>query len=183
MARNYIIASIIVLIIAVFGFFFFRNEDSFSNLPSLNFANIFNVGNPSASLPQAPAEGQEMTPDSAYTLSVPSDFKKITNYEEGFEITTYEKNNKEGFQIFVMPFDEPGPLTHERILIDLDIDMTSPALIDLDGIQAPIFNSKDENFGKTFEVWFIHGNKLYQIMTYAAYERQLLKILETWKFK
>lgn len=181
MPRNYIIASIIVLTIILAGFFFFRGGETFSNLPGLNLANLFggSEGVPAENIPDAEPV-QELEP--GYNLS-PADFKINTTSGDGYYMATYEKGPKEGFQVFVTAFDEPGPITPERIWLDVDAEINNPKYIDVAGIQALAFDSEAEDFGKTFEVWFVQNGKLYQITTYAVYEKQLLKILETWKFQ
>ena len=59
-----------------------------------------------------------------YEIYTNTDFGFSFAYPKGFTITSYpqdlgevilvEKDTEEGFQVFVMPFDEPGPVTAER---------------------------------------------------------------------
>lgn len=112
-------------------------------------------------------------------------------------------------QIAVMPFDEEGPLTRERILQDLpDMVVDNPVQVligEKKDIPALLFSSQDEDVGVTKEVWFIHpvrsqmpsasadalahrtsngvhGGFLYQVSALAANEAELGKFLEGWKF-
>lgn len=183
MPRKYILITIVVLLALVLGFIFMRGNNAFSGLSALNLDSIFsrestNVG-----------EGTENTDDIGYTLQAPSDFVVTHREEDGIELAVYERavpseaSAQEGFQIFVIPFDEEGPITPERILLDVDIEINNPKYISLDGVQALAFNSADEGFGTTFEVWVIQRGKLYQVMTYGSFETKLLEILTNWRFK
>lgn len=177
MPRNYVISFIVVFSLIALGFIYIRDKKIIPAFPELNFSTLFNRPASNVEVNQTGENG-----NTGYIISSPADFKKTTNYGDGFELTTYEKNNREGFQVVVRPFGEEGPLTHERILLDLDIDISNPKILMIGGIQAPAFNSTDETFGRTFEVWFIREGKLYQITTYSYFENQLLKILESSKF-
>lgn len=119
------------------------------------------------------------------------------SYPEGFRVTSQEGGDgsrlivaenlsagsgQEGFQIFIIPFDEPGPITPARIWEDVNIEIENPQEGVIAGIPALAFESIDENFGPTFEVWFVEGGKLYQITTYRSFAERLVEILKTWEF-
>ena len=89
------------------------------------------------------------------------------------------------FQIFIAPFDEPGPLTKERVLEDLpDLIIKNPEQRVLkNGEVALMFFSQESSIGETREIWFIHNGFLYQISTYKELDSLVAKILETWKFQ
>lgn len=87
-----------------------------------------------------------------------------------------------GFQIFITPHDEPA-ISEERVRIDLpDIVIKNIQQATLDGADALVFTSVDSSLGDTYEVWFVHGGRLYQIMTYADNGAALNALLDTWKF-
>ena len=92
---------------------------------------------------------------------------------------------KEGFQIAFWPFDETGPLTIERIKKDIpDIEINNFRNIEIaTDFPAVAFESADEIMGRTFEVWFIYKEKLYQVMTYPTFAEQMEKILTTLRFE
>ena len=94
-------------------------------------------------------------------------------------------NNNSSFQIFISPFDEPGPLTKERILMDLpDLIIKNPEQRVLkNGAVGLIFFSEEPSIGETREVWFVHNGYLYQISTYKELDGLVADILGTWKFQ
>ena len=111
-----------------------------------------------------------------------------------------------GFQIYITPFDESGPLTFERVKKEIpDLVLEGPQTIELrisessksplDGersdftVPALVFFSRNESLGKTREVWFVYpespvpnGNYLYQITAHASFDEELSKIMATWRF-
>ena len=91
----------------------------------------------------------------------------------------------EGFEVIVLPFDEPGPLTRERILQDLpDMVIKNEKTVGVGGsISALSFDSTDEGVGTTHEVWFVHGGFIYQARTYQSFGDRMEEILKSWKFK
>lgn len=123
-------------------------------------------------------------PDFRFSFALPDDFTvSESGYGEDATIITFEKSQEEGFQIFVAPFDEPGPLSPERIHIDEpDLVIKNSQQTTLDGISALAFESESE-IGNTYEIWFIRNGKLYQITARALFEAELMKILKTWKFQ
>jgi len=75
-----------------------------------------------------------------------------------------------GFQIFIQPFDEPGPLTLERIRRDLpDFLMTNVVETELISDATPLlrFQSRDDVLGELREAWFIRDGFLYEISVHA----------------
>ena len=98
-------------------------------------------------------------------------------------ISNISNNSEEGFQIFIAAFDEPGPITKERILKDIpDMVISNEKEILVGGERALSFTSQDDLGGETREIWLVHGGFLYQIKGYKNFEEELLEILNTWKF-
>lgn len=132
-------------------------------------------------------------PGLGFSFRYPDGFKISSTAEELGETILVQKEGggaKEGFQIFISEFDEPGPITGERIKIDLpEIVIEQPQDIELgirnqeSGIGALIFFSQDESFGKTREVWFVHKGFLYQVTSKAEFDNQLSQIMATWRFR
>jgi hypothetical protein len=113
--------------------------------------------------------------------------------DTGFMVLVQSGGEKKSFQIFVLEYDEPGPITPERIKRDLprmNMENPTPVKIGTDKtIDALIFFSDHPSLGKTREIWFVwppdpypHGNYLYQITTYADMDNFIGSILDTWKF-
>jgi hypothetical protein len=124
-----------------------------------------------------------------FNLSYPKDMKVIESELEGVEggrrILVESGEAKKGFEIIVLPFDEEGSLTKERILADVpDMEMNNVKNISVgNNISALSFESTDENLGKTFEIWFVSNGRLYEARTYIEYGGEMEEILKTWKIK
>src|SRR3989344_8195869 len=96
------------------------------------------------------------------------------------EIITVENSKGSGFQILITSFDEPGPITPERIWQDEpEADIIDPKWADLDGIKTIAFYGYNEDMGETFEVWPIYKGKLYQIAGPKTAEDLIVETLET----
>ena len=127
--------------------------------------------------------------DSQYKFSFeyPKNFTatKFQEGEEGDTILVQEKESKKSFQIFISPFDEPGPLTAERVLQDLpDLIINNPEQRVLkNGAVALVFFSEESSIGETREIWFVHNGYLYQISTYKELDSLVAKIISTWRFQ
>lgn len=119
-----------------------------------------------------------------FSIELPKDFTSKEEDVDGFKKYIFEsKEARKGFEIAVLPFDEVGPLTRERILQDLpDMIITDEKDIMI-GEEAPAlaFESVDEGLGPTFEIWFIYGGNLYQARTYLEFGPQMTEILKTFK--
>jgi len=139
----------------------------------------------------APSDNAENSiyTDSQYKFSFeyPKDFTatKFQEGEDGDSILVQKQGSKDGFQIFIAPFDEPGPLTKERVLEDLPdlIIKNSEQRVLKNGEPALIFFSEEPSLGETREIWFVFNGFLYQISTYKELDSLVAKILETWKFQ
>lgn len=115
--------------------------------------------------------------------------------ETGYTILAQKSGSRESFQIFISEFDEPGPITPERIkqdLPDMVIDDPKPVILGSrasDGsltskkIEALIFFSQHTSLGRTREVWFVRNGKLFQITTYADMDKFVGPILDTLSFR
>ena len=122
-----------------------------------------------------------------YYFKYPNDFTVIefSEAENTDTILVRKKDSKESFQIFINPFDEPGPLTKERVLEDLpDLIIKNPEQRVLkNGAVALIFFSEEPSIGTTREIWFIYNNYLYQVSTYKELDSLVASILSTWRFQ
>ncbi len=112
-----------------------------------------------------------------------SDSFKVTSVPNGDSEVITAEDDKFGFQMSIMPFDEAGPITKERILKDVpDMEINEPGRAKLDGVETLIFYGANEDIGETFEAWLTYKGNLYQIMTGREEEKLLEKILDTWKW-
>lgn len=119
-----------------------------------------------------------------FSFKYPDGFKATTTPAETGEAVVVENANGSGFQIFSSPFDEPGPITPERIWQDQpDMEINNPRNANLDGVKALVFNGYDEALGETFEVWTVHNGKFYQIAGPKTTEQLIIETLEKWEWK
>lgn len=139
--------------------------------------------------PSEEAPKNNVFADSQYGFSFeyPKSFTatKFSDQEQTATILVQGEGGKNGFQIFIAPFDEPGPLTKERIVQDLpDMKITNAENRVLkNGIPALIFFSEETSLGKTREIWFIKNSYLYQVSTTAALDSLVAQIMATWRFE
>ena len=186
-----------------FGGFFSTNSDSVgqSSFDKLGTSvpSFFSPKQATSSIAQSQGNGvgtsgavtsdKDTTPPRYYSLDyhfffdVPKGFSFNEIPDEKGTVVLVEGSAGESFQIFVTPFDEPGPLTPERIKKDLPQKVIrNPRAGTLDGVSAIAFTSHDEDTGDVFEIWFIHDGSLFQITTKSDFADGLQNILQTWKF-
>ncbi|MDO8728835.1 MAG: hypothetical protein Q7K26_02965 [bacterium] len=176
---------IILILSVVIGFFwylkYYKSEDVVQNYPFTN---------PELALRY---EDEELS----FLVDYPEGFTVNNTGEENVKVLVFsKKDSQESFQIFVMPYDEPGPITPERILIDQpNIVMKDPQTVPIAGLpampahagqageEALVFFSTDPDIGDVREVWFVHSGHLYQASTYAKYDELLAKVMVTFGFK
>jgi hypothetical protein len=114
--------------------------------------------------------------------------------DTGYLVLAERPNANLGFQVFVRPFDEPAPITPQRIQQELPSVMTDKgreiSIGPKQAIPALLFSEHDQSLGTTSEVWFVwppdpqpNGNYLYQVTTYADRANWLSAILATWRFE
>lgn len=115
------------------------------------------------------------------------------SYPEELSVREYTKGNtstivfedptgQQGFQVFVVPYDEPT-VSEKRFKMDVPSGvMKDPIQITIDGVSATAFWSTNSLFGETREVWFIRDGFLYEITTYKDLDPWLSRIMTTWRF-
>jgi hypothetical protein len=113
-------------------------------------------------------------PKTGLTFEYPSDFELYLVKEDGGEIIVGQKAEYGlAFQIFIQPFDEPGPLTVERIRRDLpEMVMEHISETELIRTATPVlaFLTTDDILGPIPQAWFVHNGFLYQVAFYAPPE-------------
>lgn len=89
---------------------------------------------------------------------------------------------EEGFQVFVVPYDEPK-ISEKRFKMDEPSGvMQSPQNITIDGAPATEFLSTNPAMGTAREIWFLHGGFLYEVTAPQALDAWLSRIMQTWQF-
>ena len=185
-----IFAAIIIAILASGTVYYFRGKTAINY-----FSDLKQLGQKFSGSATSTAESIEVQPqykNDQYGFSF--------GYPEGFNISDFDdgggkiilvknvgssvsNNSENGFQIFIAAFDEPGPITKERILKDIpDMTIGGEQYIDIGGERALSFTSQDDLGNETQETWLVHSGNLYQISVFPSFEKELLKIIKTWKF-
>jgi len=197
--RSLIIILIIIGVVVILSFLFFRSPDgSFQN--PVSFLNP--EGNVAAEIPfsdVAQVEIEEVDdnsnnfthPQYGFSLEYPKNMT-TSNFIEGVGEQILFQNNEEDqwFQVYITPWDEPTGLSVERIKQDLpNLLIEEPQEVILGpeqkagvGVRALIFFGEEDGIGETREVWFVHQNNLYQITTYRRLDSFLAEILSTLTF-
>lgn len=126
--------------------------------------------------------------DSGETLLVQKT-SVIPNATEGsnsLDSSQAQNDSRKGFQIYITALDAPMELTPNLIKSDLPgTSVNNPLQINLDNkAKGIMFSSNNDAFGgKSFEIWFVAQNNLYQISSYAEFATTLQQIIGTWKFQ
>jgi hypothetical protein len=109
----------------------------------------------------------------------------VKEFDEGEGAATIIFQNPEegrGFQIFVVPFSGTQ-ITAERFKKDIPSGVRKELKdITIDGATGASFYSTNAMLGDTAEVWFIHGNYLFEVTTLKSLDTWLAGIMQTWKF-
>lgn len=179
---------LVFLVIAISLFLYFKKENT-ANIGSTESKTFFGVGDYTQPtdpvVGESPERGAYATytdPIYHFTFSYPQALK-TTSFEEapGYTVLVQDTANH-AIQVYITPFDENITLTAERIKQDIpDIVMNNTKTVQVAGISAQTFNSTNEVFGTTREVWFVHEGNLYQIVTSPELEMTLAGILLSWK--
>ena len=124
-------------------------------------------------------------PELPFSFGYPQNMSFTAFEEDGAEVLLFAGGGNE-FQLSIRPFDEPGPMTEERIKRDLptlNIEQPQQALIGPEkDMPALIFLSQDPAAGKIREVWFVHDGYLYQVSAYEEFDAMLATVMGTWRF-
>lgn len=164
-----------------------------SEEPGASFLGLFGGANKPGNSEQPTGNARETVKtysDQTYGFSFeqPEGFDVVPSMEDedNYIIVVAAKKTEggasSGFQIYISPFDEEGPITVERIKEDLpDMRIEQAKEISVGGAPALAFLSGDAGAGMR-EVWFIYKGSLYQITALAEAEEALARALETWKF-
>ncbi len=119
-----------------------------------------------------------------FSFSYPGKLRLNNFADQGGEmILVQEPGSEIGFQVFILPFDEPE-ISIARIKRDLpNMKIESDQKVTLaDGTSAITFLANEPGANQTREIWFVHGGNLYQISAFAKYDSWLASIMQTWSF-
>jgi len=93
-----------------------------------------------------------------FSFECPADWSTDLFKDEGGEVAVVQ-NSETAILIYIYPFDEPGPITKERILRDVpDMKMANGRQIKIAGaIDGLSFDSGEREMGPTKEIWFVYN--------------------------
>jgi hypothetical protein len=165
---------LIIVVLAVAGLYLWRSNTNNFTLPSELTAEL------------GAAKNYKDT-ESKTAFTYPNKLKitetPIEGVEGGKTILAETGEAKKGFEMVVLPFDEAGPLTKERILQDIpDKVINNEKNVTVGkNIPALAFDSEDESIGPTYEIWFVSNGFIYQARTYPDFGVSMGEILKTFK--
>lgn len=112
--------------------------------------------------------------------------REVSGEEGGTILIENSSDSHRGIQIAVSPYtDKDTTITAEQVMEDIpdmQVDDAQPVTLGVAG-EGVAFKSDNENFGgDSREVWFVVAGRLYQVSTYAAYDKVLQAIMGTWGF-
>lgn len=110
---------------------------------------------------------------------------EVKEYPEGgnaLTITFQNAKKQEGFQIFVVPYQE-SQVSEERFRQDLPSGVrTGVTDVTVGGVTGAAFYSANATLGETLEMWFIHEGFLFEVTTLKPLDIWLTKIMQTLEF-
>lgn len=121
-----------------------------------------------------------------FSLSYPGMYR-IGKFTEGAQ-TVFVLQSEQGaaLQIVASTFDEPDmALTEARVREDIPtMPIKNARTVTLPQAQVPAFAFETTNdvFGESIEVWFVHQGTLYQASTYTNRAELMQSVLGTLKF-
>lgn len=149
-----------------------KGTDSAESAPSSNLE---------ALLPSEQGDTLYTNADYGFSFKYPNGFN-VGFFKEGDgHMVLVQKDNK-SVQIFILPFDEPAPISKARILKDLpNMVIKNEKSGTVVGEKAIAFSGEHESLGDTYEIWFVHNKNLYQVITKIETAQFLVDIMKTWK--
>lgn len=174
-----ITAFAIILVIGAGAMYFLKKNAAPQqpDFPDVKFIDSFKTATLSSDSASYPNSYENI--DYGFVFYYPADFDvKEIEEDPGFTVLAEGGGNK-AFQIYINSFDEPGPLTPERIKKDIPgMNIVQSQTFSLAGTSALAFQTDT-----TIEAWFVHDGNLYQVTAPKDFTDELSKILATWKFE
>ncbi len=118
-----------------------------------------------------------------FAVEYPGEFS-VTSYDEGgpAETIVFQSGGR-GLQVLVSGYAEKQPLTVEGIrTLQPLTEIDDPQEVMIGGVPAVLFWSTTSELGKTGEVWFVRGGRMYAVTARASDDALLSQIMATWKF-
>lgn len=200
--KSYIGWSIVVcVVVGAFATFVIWMQPPADAFPDVSFATVTSATSSSTQTtfdvaPRNPPKGYKEYRNSDYGFSVfyPENLPPTEFRDRGYALTVSFQGEagKEGFQIYVAPINPPRlasgeaggtKVSGERFRLDAPSGVKKnekPTVVD--GAQAVAFEGLDYQIGATHEVWFIHGDFLFEVTTYKELASWLDAIMQSWKF-
>ncbi len=112
--------------------------------------------------------------------------REVGGEEGGTILIENPGDSGRGVQIAITPYTGTDTtITAERVqedIPDMQVEDAQPVSLGVAG-EGVAFKSDNESFGgDSREVWFVVAGRLYQVSTYAVYDKVLQAIMGTWSF-
>lgn len=179
--RETSIAGLVLLVVAAATVFYFWQ----SKQPAATSDVSANVAAAESTARFVP-DGWHEYRNTAYRFSLlyPQELN-VKEYPEGgnaLTITFQDSERKEGFQLFILPYEETQ-VSEVRFKKDLPSGVrTNMTDILVGGATGAAFYSTNPTLGETREIWFVHGGFLFEATTLEPLETWFDNILRTWEF-
>lgn len=176
--RKYKIIFLVLIVLAILFFLIKSDKPNFDSLPEASVAE--SVSDRISSMKQG--EGYS-SPFGDFDFVLPHSFTISRIEEAGGETLLFRgEDERRSFQIHITDFDDPSPLSPEKIRADLpSMDFRDPQVISVDEVQAVVFLTTEGSL-ETREIWMVRGGMLYQISTYAEFDNDMVEILSKWSW-
>lgn len=119
-----------------------------------------------------------------FSLFYPSDLKvqEVPEIGGATTIVFQDSSSLAGFQIFVVPYKNPGIVTR-RIAKDVPGgNALERATSTVAGVCATSFTTSDPVASSTTEVWIPKDGYLFEVTTYTGQEDLLNSVIDSWRF-
>lgn len=174
MKRYFVYIIIIVILLGVASYFFFKTQKVGSVIGSEpDEASIIESGN--EKIYRAEFLG--------FTFRVPKNFT-IGEFSEAGGRVVLISTDSASVQIFMVDYDEPAEtLTFDKIKAEVPtLTVKEPEKLPMTGGKSALaFIGEDTTFGVTREVWLVHRGYLFQITAPLSEQDILAELLNTWE--
>lgn len=133
--------------------------------------------------PQVPETQTYTDIDYGFLFTYPRGYeaRSFSDLEDTKTILVENHQTKQGVQVFVSAFDEDIILTPERIKQEMsDLVILEPKNLLAGDVTGVSFRSTNALDTESYEMWFIHNGRLYQISAPIVNKSLFKEMITTW---
>lgn len=177
-----LIGSLFIIALIGISFYLFSHSSQEVSSSQLNQPFLIPEGITQDNIPS----GWKKYENKQYSFSLwhPQD-QVVKEFDEGQGAATITFENSatvEGFQIFVVPY-LGIQIDEARFKQDVPSGVRENlASLSIDGVEGAVFDSRNDMWGDTREVWFISKGYLYEVSTFKHLAPLVEGVIKTWKF-